>query len=121
MDGNTWGPVFFFLILGAVILTPIILRNRLLAKQLDALTVAMQQGIAPERLQESLMLRREEGDINGNWKAAQILIALGWAYLPFAVLGVLAAGANGGNHPEAIGALLPGVALLVIGYRLRSI
>src|SRR5437773_6116739 len=104
MDGSTWGPVFFFLILGAVILTPIILRNRLLAKQLDALTVAIQQGIAPERLQESLMLRREEGDVNGNWKAAQILTALGWTYLPFGLLGALAGVSKGGN-PGAIAAL----------------
>ena len=121
MQTNDWGGMFFFIFLGAVILTPIILRNRLLAKQLEALTIAMQQGIDPERVRESLLLRRDEGDVNGNWKAGTVLVWLGFAYLPFGLLGMVAAGSKGDAGPGALMALLPGVICLVVGYCLRRV
>jgi hypothetical protein len=122
--GSAVGPIMFFLFLGAVILTPIFLRNRLMARQLDAVTAALQHGIAPERVRESLMLRREEGDINGNWKAGQILTVIGWTYLPFGLIGALAglSKPNAGDDAiGALGALLPGIICIVVGYRLLRI
>ena len=121
MQPNDFGGLFMLIFLGAVILTPIILRNRLLAKQLDALTAAMQQGIDPERVRESLTLRRDEGDINGNWKAGQVLIWLGTAYLPFGILGLLAGASKAGADAGVFMALLPGVICLVVGACLRRI
>jgi hypothetical protein len=121
MHSNDLGGLFFLLFLGALILTPIILRNRLLAKQLEALSIAMQQGIDPERVRESLMLRRDEGDVNGNWKAGTVLVWLGWAYLPFGLLGMVAAASKSDAGPGVFMAFLPGVVCLVVGYCLRRV
>jgi hypothetical protein len=121
MSSDNWGNAFFLIFLGAVILTPIILRNRLLAKQLDALTIAMQQGIEPERVRESMLLRRDEGDINGNWKAGQVLVWLGVAYLPFGLIGMVAAASSGTANAGVFMAFLPGVVAIVVGACLRRI
>lgn len=122
MGGSDWGGAFFLLFLGAVILTPIILRNRLHARQIEALTTALQHGVEPERLRELLPQRKDDDDINGNWTAGQILMVLGWAYLPFGVIGLLAAlGKEGGGDIGAVFILLPGVICLALGARLLRI
>lgn len=121
MGGGDWSALFFLMFLGAVILTPIVLRNRLLVKQQEALAAALQQGIDPERIRESLALRRDDDDINGNWKAGQLLVVLGWAYLPFGVFAMLAGLAGEDASIGAVCALLPGVISLVLGARLLHI
>jgi hypothetical protein len=81
----------------------------------------MQQGIDPERVRESLMLRRDEGDVNGNWKAGQVLIWLGVAYLPFGFMGMVAAATKNNGDAGAFMAFLPGVICLVVGGALLRI
>jgi hypothetical protein len=121
MGGSDWGGAFFLLFLAAVILTPIILRNRLHAKQLDALTAALQHGVEPERIRELLPQRKDDDDVNGNWTAGQILLVLGWTYLPFGVLGLLAALSKAEADIGAVFILLPGVICLALGLRLLRI
>lgn len=121
MNSDAWGSLIFAVFLGSIILTPIVLRNRLLARQLDALTVAMQQGIEPERVRESLMLRRDEGDVNGNWKAGLILTALGWIFLPFSLLALFAAVVAQKADLGGLVGMLPGIACIVLGARLQRI
>ena len=121
MNPDAFGSLVFVIFLGSVILVPIYLRNQLLARQIEALTIAMQHGIDPERVRESLQLRRDEGDVNGNWKAGLILTSLGWVLLPLSILALLAAVATNKADPGSFFGLLPGIASLVIGARLHRI
>jgi hypothetical protein len=121
MNNDSWGSLFFVVLVGSLVLVPIYLRNRLLARQLDVLAIAMQQGVAPERVRESLLLRREEGDVNGNWKAGLILTALGWGVLPLSLLALFASAAQNKADAGSMFGLLPGIACLVLGARLHRI
>ena len=70
-------PTVLIVILAACVLLPLWFKHRLYLKQLDTISRAIEKGVNPELIKESLAMPRRNGDINGNWKAGVILIGVG--------------------------------------------
>jgi tetrahydromethanopterin S-methyltransferase subunit B len=96
---ETVAPLAFFIFLTLVIIVPIWLRNRLYGQQLDVIAKAIEKGIDPERINLKLPARENDSDINGNWKAGLIMIAVG---LVFGLVFVLPMYANGELGPKDV-------------------
>jgi hypothetical protein len=120
MHGESLIPVVLFLVVGACIVIPIWLRNMLMRKQLDTVAAAIEKGIDPARIGASMPAQQRTGDINGNWKAGQILIWLGIGYCLFLALPVVLLEQHS-ITPEVVGIFSPGVLSLVIGASLTYI
>ena len=69
--------VFILLVIAACIIVPIWLRHQLYNHQLTAIAKAIEKGVDPVVIRESLVIPKRQGDINGNWKAGVILLAFG--------------------------------------------
>src|SRR5262245_26541855 len=61
-----------------LILIPIYLRNRLQQKQIETVARAIEQGLDLDKVRASLITERS-GDINGNWKAGVLVLAVALA------------------------------------------
>lgn len=70
-------PIFLFIAIAACIIVPIWLKHKLYYVQLNAIAAAIEKGIDPAVIKQSLVMPRRTGDINGNWKAGLILLVLG--------------------------------------------
>ncbi|MBN2083128.1 hypothetical protein JW859_13095 [bacterium] len=86
-------PVVLFIIVGACIVIPIWLRHKLYYYQLTAIAKAIEKGVDPAVIKDSLVIPRRQGDINGNWKAGVLLLAFGVAVFLLSLPEVL----NGDN------------------------
>lgn len=107
MDHNFFGPLFLFGFLAAVIILPIYFRNRLQQKQLEAVTMAIEKGIDPEKIKASLPAPERTADPNGNWKAGLILVGLGLTFgIPIALFTAVSSEGAEGLHPFLFGILL---------------
>ena len=70
-------PIFIIVTIAACIIVPIWLKHKLYYVQLNAIAAAIEKGIDPAVIKQSLVMPRRTGDINGNWKAGLILLVLG--------------------------------------------
>jgi len=85
MGPEHFGLLIILLLLAGCIILPIWFRHRLYLKQLDTIATAIEKGIDPEKIKDSLAMPKKSGDINGNWKAGIILL---WLGLIFFLLGL---------------------------------
>jgi hypothetical protein len=72
-------PVVLIIAIAACIIVPIWLKHKLYYVQLNAIAAAIEKGIDPAIVKQSLVMPKRAGDINGNWKAGLILLVLGIA------------------------------------------
>jgi hypothetical protein len=113
--------VTFFVCVTFLIAFPVWLRHRLYARQLEAISIAIEKGVDPAVIKKNLTITNGGGDVNGNWKASMILIGLGITLavvlLPIGIYGAVVEG-----EVQAIfGILIPGVLLIVTGVILKYI
>jgi len=111
--GDVLLPIGFFAAVVLAIVLPVYSRNRLREKQLDTVAIAMEKGIEPERIRESLPLAEKVADVNGNWKAGVIMVGIAVVYIVMMALQMAFAG--GADAKEGVMAFFPGVLLLILG------
>lgn len=109
-------PLIALIVIGACIIIPILLRHRLYHEQLKVITKAIEKGVDPAAIKNSLQIQPRSGDINGNWKAGVILVAFGVGLFFVMLLTTISEGFN----PEMLSVLIIavlGIALLIVHYR----
>jgi hypothetical protein len=80
MSEDAFVPLVIFGAITAWVVFPIYFRNKLYHKQLDTVAMALEKGVDPERIKLTMPRGNDDEDVNGNWKAGVVLIALGIAF-----------------------------------------
>lgn len=118
MNDDVLGPLFFLTAITLWIVLPIYFRNQIYRRTIDVVGKAIEHGIDPERIQFKLpQLKRDEGDVNGNWKAGLILAVLGAVFTLFIAIPLYSTG-QVNKEEGAFAIFLPGVICIALGLTL---
>jgi hypothetical protein len=113
------GPIAFFGFLATVIVMPLYFRHQRNLKTIELVALALEKNSDPETVLRSLPPQREGGDINGNWKAGQILI---WVGLVFGLVMLTVIGAQDDLRQNAgLAPLIPACISITLGIVLLAI
>lgn len=113
--------VTFFVCITFLIAFPVWLRHRLYARQLEAISIAIEKGVDPAVIRKNLAINNGSGDVNGNWKASMILTGVGVALAVIMLpIGIYVAFTEG-EFAAILGMLTPGILLIVTGGILKYI